>query len=187
MFSTPRIAIRSFAFLAIATLVVESAACTQPVDKTAAKAARRARGAAGRGKAVVGQNLSAGGRSGRANQLADSYANAAGYIVKGSDFLTFWPCLAEGYYFLRADGPTNARIAQEYKFASPRPYAPLYTELRVGYVSDSLSVGSRHFSRYAHAIGFTQRSRDGAMCPPPTRETLSNEMQRLDNFRREIK
>ncbi|GMV09174.1 MAG: hypothetical protein AMXMBFR55_09080 [Gemmatimonadota bacterium] len=111
---------------------------------------------------------------------------AKGWIVKGTDFLTFWPCGRSGYYYMRAIPPVFARVSQEYKFASPAAYTPMFGELRLRYVDDTITVGERHFSRYAEVIGYTSRSREDATCRPPRRTTLSDEMERLDRFKVEV-
>lgn len=111
---------------------------------------------------------------------------AKGWIVKGTDFLTFWPCGRAGYYYMRAIPPVFARVSQEYKFASPAAYTPMFGELRLRYVDDTITVGERHFSRYAEVIGYTSRSREEATCRPPKRTTLSDEMERLDRFKVEV-
>lgn len=159
-----------------------------PVDKKAAKAARRAKTGAGNKKAARQAAQFSGafaGGSRKANVAVENYAPAAGYIVKGTDFLTFWPCDSTGYYYLAAGPMINAKISQQYKFASPRPYTPMYAELRLRYVDDTLQRGDRIFKRYADVIDFTATERDSAKCNPPARTTLSNEMERLDQFKPE--
>lgn len=114
------------------------------------------------------------------------HETAAGWIVKGTDFLTFWPCGKSGYYYMKAVQPVHARVSQEYKFASPAPYTPMFAQLQLRYVNDTLTVGGRHFLRYAEVVGYTSRPRDEAPCQPPRRTTLSDEMERLDRFKVEV-
>lgn len=157
-----------------------------PIDKKAAKAARRARTGAGNKKAARQAARFSGafaGASGKAKTAGGSYAPAQGYVVKGTDFLTFWPCDSTGYYYLAATQMVNAKISQQYKFSSPRPYTPMYAELRLRYVDDTLQRGERVFSRYVDVSDFTATGRDLAKCEPPSRATLSDEMERLDNFK----
>jgi hypothetical protein len=160
-----------------------------PVDKGAAKAARRAKTGVGNKKAARQAARFAGtfaGAGKNANVSAAEYSPAAGYVVKGTDFLTFWPCDSTGYYYLSAAQMVNAKISQEYKFSSPRPYTPMYAEVRLRYVNDTLQRGERVFKRYADVIDFTAAGRDSAKCRPPSRITLSNEMERLDQFKPNI-
>lgn len=157
-----------------------------PVDKKAAKAARRAKTGQGNKKAARQAARFSGsfaGGAGKARIAAASYHPAKGYVVKGTDFLTFWPCDSAGYYYLAAGQMVNAKISQQYKFSSPRPYTPMYAELKLAYVNDTLQRGERTFSRYVDVIDFTATGRDLAKCEPPSRITLSNEMERLDQFK----
>lgn len=157
-----------------------------PVDKKAAKAARRAKSGLGNKKAAKQAARFSGafaGAGGRAGVAAGNYSAASGYVVKGTDFLTFWPCDSSGYYYLAAAQMVNAKISQQYKFSSPRPYTPMYAELRLRYVNDTLQRGDRVFKRYADVIDFTATGRDAAKCKPPSRLELSNEMERLDQFK----
>jgi hypothetical protein len=117
---------------------------------------------------------------------AASFEPAFGYIVRGTDFATFWPCGQEGYYFLAAEQMVNARIAQQYKFSAPRPFLPMYAELRVRYVNDTTTRGNRVFDRYVEVVDYKPSSRQDAKCPSPSRTTLSNEMQRLDDFKPQV-
>lgn len=124
--------------------------------------------------------------SGTVKQDAVTYEKAGGWIVKGSDFLTFWPCGKSGYFYMRAIPPVVTRVAQQYKFAAPRPYTPMYAELQLHFVSDSIRVGNRGFDRYAEVIGYTAKAREDATCPAPKRTTISDEMERLDRFKVEV-
>lgn len=124
--------------------------------------------------------------AGTARRDSVSYEKAGGWIVKGSDFLTFWPCGKSGYFYMRAIPPVLTRVAQQYKFAAPRPYSPMYAELQLHYVSDSIHVGNRVFDKYAEVIGYTAKARADATCPAPKRTTLSDEMERLDRFKVEV-
>lgn len=157
-----------------------------PVDKKAAKAARRAKQGLNSKKAAqqaarFSSAFGSGGRKG--GVVAANYLPAKGYVVKGTDFLTFWPCDSTGYYYLSAGQMVNAKISQQYKFSSPRPYTPMYAELRLRYVDDTLQRGERVFTRFVDVIDFTATGRDIAKCEPPSRNTLSNEMERLDQFK----
>lgn len=157
------------------------------VDKQAAKKARLAekRGGGSRRAAQAaaafsrGYAAEGGGAAGPGADVTTSY----GYIVKGTDFLTYWPCDSVGYFYVSAPPNINAKISQEYKFASPRPYVPMYAELRLRYVDDTLTRGERTFTRYVAVTGYVPSSRDDAKCKGPSRTTLSNEMQRLDQFK----
>lgn len=159
-----------------------------PIDKQAAKAARRARKGVGTKKAArqAARFSGAFAGTGATNAPAGSYTPAQGYIVKGTDFLTFWPCDSTGYYYLAAPQMVNAKISQQYKFSSPRPYTPMYAELRLRYVDDTLRRGERLFTRFVDVSDFTATGRDIAKCEPPARVTLSNEMERLDQFKPKI-
>ncbi|MEP7382243.1 MAG: hypothetical protein ABI910_11185 [Gemmatimonadota bacterium] len=157
-----------------------------PVDKKAVKAARRAKMGVGgkkqaRQAARFSSAFSAAGR--KPGDPEAIYAPAAGYIVKGTDYLAFWPCDSTGYYYLAAGQMVNAKISQQYKFSAPRPYTPMYAELRLSYVEDTLRRGDHLFTRYADVIDYTATARDEAKCKPPSRNTLSTEMERLDQFK----
>lgn len=159
------------------------------VDK---RAQRKARLAAKRGpgnrRAQVEATFNRGfTRSDGAKKAAsEEFRPSYGYIVKGTDFLTYWPCDSVGYYYLSASQNVNAKISQQYKFSTPRPYVPMYAELKVRYVDDTLTRGERVFSRYVEVSDYVPGSRDNAKCKGPSRVTLSNEMQRLDQFKVEF-
>jgi len=185
----------SLVALCLLPLTVLLVGCTPsasggPVNKSAQKASRRARTGAGARKAAVQSQriagmLGAGVAGGRAGVMA-SLESADGYIVKGTDFQTFWPCQKSGYYYMMVSPAVNGRIAQQYKFSVTRPYSPMFAQVRLRYVDDTLTVGQRHFTRYAQVMDYTQRDRSEATCPSPRREILSDEMQRLDNFRTDV-
>jgi hypothetical protein len=175
---TPRALLLS---LSLALLGASASACKPsaaggPVDKSARRQAKRAKlGKSGGGKragavAAVTTNLRAASR-GPIN-MAD-YVPAEGYIVKGTDFLTFWPCGKPDFYFMRPIQIVAVKVAQEYKFASPRPYLAMHAKLRVKYFDDTLTVGTNHFTRYAEVVDFEATPRSGSACPSPTREKLA--------------
>lgn len=117
---------------------------------------------------------------------ASKLESASGYIMKGTDMLIFWPCGKSGYYFIVPSPIANARIAQDYKFATKRPYATMYAELKLRYVEDSITRGNRHYARYAQVMEYTQRSRRDAACRAPRTQVVSDEMQRLEAFRVDV-
>lgn len=172
----------SLSLLALMTLVQ---GCQRSGGGETADDRRRARFQAQLAQSATEQ-LRRGVAGGDAKLEAVVHESAKGWIVKGTDFLTFWPCGTTGYYYMRAAPPVFARVSQEYKFASPAAYTPMFGELRLRYVNDTLTVGERHFSRYAEVIGYTSRSRDEATCRPPKRTTLSDEMERLDRFKVDV-
>ncbi|MFP5355943.1 MAG: hypothetical protein ACLGIK_12475 [Gemmatimonadota bacterium] len=167
--------------LVAATALV--AGCQQGGGKTVAqrRAARR-QALIAQGNAEALRNAA----TGTSKRAEVKYEKAGGWIVKGSDFLTFWPCGSSGYYYMRATPPVVSRVSQQYKFAAPRPYTPMYAELQLHYVSDSIRVGNRSFDRFAEVIGYTAKAREDAICPAPKRTTLSDEMERLDRFKVEV-
>ncbi len=137
--------------------------------------------------AAAAQNVLKSGTAG-ATAHGDSveFRTANGWIVKGSDFLTFWPCGRSGYFYMKAPPAISARIAQEYKFANPVPYSAMFAELSLAFVDDSIRVGERRFDRYAEVAKFKSIERADATCAPPRRTVLSTEMQRLDRFKVDI-
>lgn len=128
----------------------------------------------------------AGGGGGLGGNDTIPPAKVPGWIVRGSDFNTFWPCGKDGYYYMRALQPVNARIAQDYKFAARRPYTPMYGEIEVRYVNDSITVGDRRFSRYVIVTNYTPKARAEADCRSPGQKRLSDEMQALDGFKVDV-
>jgi len=171
-------------FLVLAVFVVQ--ACAPGGGASGGKKGRKGKGAAR--KAAMAAAILQGGYSKGADGTpsATSLEPAFGYIVRGTDFATFWPCGQEGYYFLAAEQMVNARIAQQYKFSAPRPYLPMYAELKLRYVNDTTTRGKRHFDRYVQVVDYKPTSRKDAKCPAPSRTALSNEMQRLDDFKPQV-
>ncbi|MCC6772166.1 MAG: hypothetical protein IT360_13320 [Gemmatimonadaceae bacterium] len=157
------------------------------VDKRAAKKARIAekRGGGNKRAANAAAKFSSGfaAGAGKATVAGAAFKKSYGYIVKGTDFLTYWPCDSVGYFYLSAPASINVKISQQYKFSATRPYVPMYAELRVRYVADSLTRGERVFSRYVEVADYVPGSRDDAKCKGPSRATMSSEMQRLDQFK----
>lgn len=158
-------------------------ACSGGGGKTVAerRAARR-RALQSQSVAQTLRNAAAGG----AKRDSVTYETARGWIVKGSDFLTFWPCGKSGYYFMRPTAPVLTRISQQYKFSAPRPYSTMFAELQLHYVSDSIRIGGRSYDRYAEVVGYTMTPRDEATCKSPSRTVVSDEMERLDRFKVEV-
>lgn len=159
--------------------------CKREAGQTAAQQRRAARR-----QAILTQNATQALRnatsgSGSARDSAE-HKKANGWVVKGTDFLTFWPCGQSGYYYMRSVPGVFMRISQQYKFAAPRPYTPMFAELNLRYVGDTLRVGERTFHRYAEVVGYTSKTRDEATCAPPSRARLSDEMERLDRFKVEV-
>lgn len=172
------------ATLAFAVALVQ--ACAPAGGGGGGKKGKKGKGAGK--KAAMAAAILKGGYTGGAGgpTVAATFEPAFGYIVRGTDFATFWPCGQDGYYFLVAEQMVNARIAQQYKFSAPRPYLPMYAELRVRYVNDTTTRGDRHFNRYVEVVEYKPSSRQNAKCTAPLRQTLSDEMQRLDDFKPEV-
>lgn len=175
----------ALAIVALVTLVTLVQGCQRSGGGETADDRKRIRFQSQLARAATEQ-LKKGVAGGDAKTDSVVHETATGWIVKGTDFLTFWPCGKSGYYYMKAVPPVHARVSQEYKFASPAPYTPMFAELRLRYVSDSLTVGGRHFLRYAEVVGYKSRSRDEAPCQAPRRTTLSDEMERLDRFKVEV-
>jgi len=174
----------------VATLGLLSAPACMPtadgvaVDKQTKRAAKIAKKGGVPGRRRQSSNTGAAGVAFRApsTNLAD-YVRRDGYIVKGTDFLTFWPCGVDGYYFMLPAPSVAGRIAQQYRLSAQRPYAPIYGQLRTRFVADTITVGTHLYSRYAEVIDYTALARADAKCSAPSRTTLSDEMRRLDNVR----
>ncbi len=174
----------------VATLGLLSVSACMPtadgvaVDNQTKRAAKKAKKGGGPGLRRQSSNSGAAGVAFRApsSNRAD-YVRRSGYIVKGTDFLTFWPCGVYGYYFMLPAPGVAGRIAQQYRLSAPRPYAPIYGELRSRFVADTITVGAHSYNRYAEVIDYTALARADAKCSAPSRTTLSDEMRRLDNVR----
>lgn len=154
------------------------------MDKQAKRAAKIAKkgGSGGRRRNALSTGTAGVAFRAPSTNMAD-YVRRAGYIVKGTDFLAFWPCGVEGYYFMLPAPSVAGRLSQQYRLSAPRPYAPIYGELRTRFVADTITVGTHVYKRYAEVIDYKPLARADAECAAPSRTTLSDEMQRLDNFR----
>lgn len=174
--------LRKLGALLLASVIVASTACKPtaaggPVDRAAKKRDRSARrGVGARRQAAVAA------RTG--GSLAAGYANAPrgtrgellpreGYIVKGTDLLTFWPCGENDYFYVRTPQGIAVRIAQQYKFQSPRFYSPMFAQVKLREVSDTITVGAVEFTRVAEIMDFTPSERPATGCKAPTRAVLA--------------
>ncbi len=181
--------------LILATIVVGAQGCTPSADGAGQpnKPAKGKGGGGGKGRRRPGgppgaMGAGAAGAMGagmRPGNMA-GLETATGYIMKGTDMLVFWPCGKTGYYFMIPSPIANARIAQDYKFSTKRPYATMYAELKLRYVDDTVTRGNRHYERYAQVMEYTQRSRREATCRAPKTQQISDEMQRLEAFRVDV-
>ncbi|MEO6447172.1 MAG: hypothetical protein ABIZ91_08365 [Gemmatimonadaceae bacterium] len=152
-----------------------------PVDRTAMKAAKKAKkGPAGRRPVASRMGATAGSLRQPSRDLAD-YTRRTGYIVKGTDFLTFWPCGESGYHFMLTAQQIVGRISQQYRLGAPRPYAAIYGELRVRYVTDTITVGANHYDHYVEVIDYKVLARENATCSGPTRSDVSSAMRTLEH------
>ena len=163
-----------------------ASACTPtadggPVDRGAKKAFKEAN--KGKRKKRPARAVAGGVNFRRPSRNLADYVSRGGYIVKGTDFLTFWPCDSEGYYLMLPAPSVAGRLSQQYRLTANRPYVPVYGSLRTRFVADSITVGAHFFNRYAEVIEYTPTARSDAKCAPPSRAILSDELQRLDNFR----
>jgi hypothetical protein len=183
-----RLPVRRALATAVLALVVVAAQACAPGGGGGGGGKKGRKGKGANKRAAAAAAVLQGGYTGAAGgvKLDAAVEQAHGYIVRGTDFATFWPCGKDGYYFLLAEQMVNARIAQQYKFAASRPYIPMYAVLRLQYVNDTLSRGARHFDRYVRVVDYTPTSRTEAKCPSPSRAALSDEMQRLDGFKPEV-
>lgn len=179
--------------ICLALLVLGTQGCTPSADgagqpnKPKAKGGRK--GGRQRPGGVPGMAGLAGGVGGAGMMRPGDMRGletATGYIMKGTDMLVFWPCGKSGYYYLMPSPVANVRIAQDYKFATKRPYATMYAELKLRYVEDTITRGNRHYERYAQVMEYTQRSRRDATCRAPKTQVVSDEMQRLEAFRVDV-
>jgi hypothetical protein len=179
--------------LLVALLVVGAQGCMPSADgagqpnKPKGKGGRKGgatgrRAGAGPGAMAMQGGMPGGPGAMRPGSMA-GLETASGYIMKGTDMLIFWPCGKSGYYFMVPSPLLISRIAQDYKFATKRPYATMYAELKVRYVDDSISRGTRSYSRYVQVMEYVQRSRRDATCPAPKTQLVSDEMNRLEAFR----
>lgn len=169
-------------------LLFTTTACMPTADgvKVSKKAKRQAKGAkSGRNpNAAMARRAMAGLATGNAGRIDSSAASVpiqrkAGWVVKGTDLMLFHPCGDPKGYFVMANGQVMARIAQRYKFSVPRPYAPLYVDLKVRLVNDTITVGTNHFTRVANVSEILSDEARTRACAAPTR---SETMQGLSSF-----
>lgn len=178
--------------LLLAFVVAGAPGCTPSADGAGppakGKGGRRGRQRPGGARGAMGMPGAMGAGAAGMMRPGDpsAFETATGYIMKGTDMLVFWPCGKEGYYFIVPSPLANARIAQDYKFSTKRPYATMYAELKLRYVDDTISRGHLRFDRYAQVLEYTQRSRREATCKAPRTEVVSNEMERLEKFKVDV-
>ena len=90
-----------------------------------------------------------------------------GYLVRGTDLLLFMPCGDNADYFLVAPPPVLARIRQFYRFATRRPYIPVYMDLESRLVRDTITVANNTFERIVDVKDFNAESADAPKCGRP--------------------
>ncbi|MEO7964391.1 MAG: hypothetical protein ABIT38_10860 [Gemmatimonadaceae bacterium] len=107
------------------------------------------------------------------------FVNRPGYLLRGTDLLLFLPCENHQDYFLVAPPPVLARVRQFYRFATRRPYIPVYMELKSRLIDDTITVASTTYTRIADTREF-----NGELLGPPkcTRPTAGEIMDRLRKY-----
>jgi hypothetical protein len=91
-----------------------------------------------------------------------------GYIVKGTDELSYKPCGSSKVYFVKARGEPAVKVAQTYRFSAASPLSPVYYELRAHLYDDTASLGDTRYTSIADVRTVVQHPGKPA-CPPPLR------------------
>ena len=175
-------------FLALATLVA-AGACTPtaeggPVDNKA----RAAEGAARKGitqrRAASNARMfapSALSGSGPRTFAANSpFERHGGYLVRGTDLLLFIPCGDAKEYYVVGPPAVLARVRQFYRFATRRPYIPVYIDIQSRLVKDTLTVGDKTFDHLVEVKDFRSDSLGTPKCPRPTPGQVLDRLRKFE-------
>jgi hypothetical protein len=103
-----------------------------------------------------------------------------GHLVRGTDLLLFMPCGDDNDYFLVAPPPVLARIRQFYRFATRRPYIPVYMDLDSRLVSDTITVGNNTFQRIADVKDFNGESAGTPKCARPAPGEVMDRLRKYE-------
>ena len=106
-----------------------------------------------------------------------------GYFVWATDFWSFWPCGRKGYFYLEAAPEARAKLIQAYRFASLRPYNPVYVQVSAAFVNDTVTAGPYRHTRYVRVNRYLGGDRRTAACAPPLRSAIAEAVYGLDQYR----
>lgn len=80
-----------------------------------------------------------------AESTAGAPRKLRGYVVRGTDELSFRPCGSSRVYFARSRGDVAQRFNQRYRFTSTGLLQPVYFELEGYMLDDTLTLGSNKY------------------------------------------
>jgi hypothetical protein len=141
------------------------------VNMKALKAANKK--AAGGGKKKGRKIQSAAGNRGAEDTTAKiPFVRKTGYVIRGTDVMMFHPCGDTTSYFVVAGGAAMQRIAQRYKFSVGHPYVPMYIDLQLRFLHDTVSSGDYVFTRVADVKDVYQEAGKPKECLPPSRAAM---------------
>ena len=104
----------------------------------------------------------------------------SGYLVRGTDLLLFIPCRDAKEYYVVGPPAALARLRQFYRFATRRPYIPVYVEVKSRLVNDTLTVGDNTFENLLEVNDFHSDSLGAPKCARPTPGQVLDRLRKFE-------